>query len=313
MARTDQDRWESPERKLQLLIQTVGMSTKQARQHSFPVHGGLGLLLISAAWPVSWLHAGPFAQYSFFPLWLGYILLVDALVLRRTGTSLLTRSPIAFWGMFVISAPLWWAFEGINLFTQNWRYLGVEDYSPLRYALLASWQFSIVVPAVFETAELVGSWGFVRRLQSGPALVLPDCYVATAIVLGLVCLVALLQWPRYVFPIAWLSLALILDPINYLQGRPSLLGNLRRGDWRLVVALSAGSLICGWFWEMWNYWALPKWEYSIPAVDFARVFEMPLLGYGGYLPFGLEVYAGYHFLVGVFGVVPTRRIPVVGL
>lgn len=32
----------------------------------------------------------------FFPLWLGYILTVDALVLRQRGTSLLTRSPKSF-------------------------------------------------------------------------------------------------------------------------------------------------------------------------------------------------------------------------
>jgi hypothetical protein len=33
-------------------------------------------------------------------------------------------------------------------------------------------------------------------------------------------------------------------------------------------------------------------------VDFARVFEMPLLGYGGYLPFALELFALYHLIVG---------------
>ena len=308
-------RSEFPEREREpySLIRTARISKYQARLHLGPNHGLLGLLLISAAWPVSWLHAGPLAQYSFFPLWLGYILLVDAIVLRRTGTSLLTRNAAAFWGMFLVSAPLWWAFEGINHFTQNWRYLGVEHYSTLRYAVLASWQFSIVVPAVFETAELVGTWDFLRRVRSGPALVLPNGYVVAAIVAGLACTAALVLWPRYVFPVAWLSLALILDPINYLQGRPSILEVLRRGDWRIVVALAAASLICGWFWEMWNYWALPKWEYSIPAVDFARVFEMPLLGYGGYLPFGLEVYAGYHFLIGVLGFASRRQIPVVGL
>ncbi len=49
----------------------------------------------------------------------------------------------------------------------------------------------------------------------------------------------------------------------------------------------------------WNFWAFPKWQYTIPFVEFAKVFEMPLPGYGGYLAFGLETYAAYHFLVGV--------------
>ena len=52
-----------------------------------PWHGVLGLALIVVAWPVSWLHISTFSQHSFFPLWLGYILAADAIVLRRTRTS----------------------------------------------------------------------------------------------------------------------------------------------------------------------------------------------------------------------------------
>ena len=48
--------------------------------------------------------------------------------------------------------------------------------------------------------------------------------------------------------------------------------------------------MCGFFWEMWNYWSYPKWIYHVPGVGFAHVFEMPLLGYLGYLPFAMELY-----------------------
>ncbi len=41
----------------------------------------------------------------FFPLWLGYALLVDALVLRRCGTSILARSPKEFALLFAYSTP----------------------------------------------------------------------------------------------------------------------------------------------------------------------------------------------------------------
>jgi len=30
-----------------------------------------------------------------------------------------------------------------------------------------------------------------------------------------------------------------------------------------------------------------KWVYDIPYVDALRLFEMPILGYAGYLPFGV--------------------------
>jgi hypothetical protein len=39
---------------------------------------------------------------------------------------------------------------------------------------------------------------------------------------------------------------------------------------------------------MWNYCSMPRWGYSIPFVHRFQIFEMPLLGYAGYLPFGLE-------------------------
>jgi hypothetical protein len=57
-----------------------------------------------------------------------------------------------------------------------------------------------------------------------------------------------------------------------------------------------GAVICGFFWEMWNYYSYPKWIYHTPGAQFLHVFEMPLLGYGGYVPFALELYALKNFL-----------------
>ena len=54
-----------------------------------------------------------------------------------------------------------------------------------------------------------------------------------------------------------------------------------------TVASASAALVCGFFWEMWNYWSEARWQYDIPYVGQFHVFEMPLLGYAGYLPFGL--------------------------
>lgn len=168
----------------------------------------VGLGLVAMWWPVSWLQVKPFSEYAFFPMWLGYILAVDPLVLRRKGTSLMSRSPKAFLGMFLVSVPLWWTFEAANEFTENWYYVGAEDYSTLRYALVASWHFSIVVPAVFETAELIGSFSFVRRFQHGPTLPASGLLPLGAILLGFFLFAALVFWPDYAFPGTWLCLFL---------------------------------------------------------------------------------------------------------
>jgi hypothetical protein len=63
-----------------------------------------------------------------------------------------------------------------------------------------------------------------------------------------------------------------------------------------VAALALGALVCGFFWELWNFYSYPKWTYHTPGVEFLHVFEMPLLGFLGYPPFGLELYALAHLI-----------------
>ena len=72
-----------------------------------------------------------------------------------------------------------------------------------------------------------------------------------------------------------------------------------QGDWRPMMALFTGCLICGFFWEMWNFYSYPRCIYHIPFADFLHIFEMPLLGYLGYLPFSMELFALYHLITGL--------------
>ena len=57
----------------------------------FPVHGWVGVVLALVFWAVNWGGSGLRTFWAFFPMWLGYCLAVDGLVLWRTGTSLLAR------------------------------------------------------------------------------------------------------------------------------------------------------------------------------------------------------------------------------
>lgn len=256
-----------------------------------PATGIVGVGLIAVFWPLNWFLPGLRTAYLFFPLWLGYVLAVDALVFRRTGTSLLTRSPGQFVMLFVLSAPCWWLFELINRRTQNWIYLGSGAFSGIEYWVLCSLSFSTVMPAVFETAELAQSFKWINRFARGARLPASRTVTVTFLVCGLAMLALVLQWPRYFYPFVWISIALILEPINIWLGRRSFSDRLRFGDWREVVALSTGALICGFFWEFWNYFSYPKWIYQTPGAQFLHVFEMPLPGYGGYIPFAWELFA----------------------
>ena len=295
-----------------LPVRRIPLRKKPLQRYVLPYRGLLGLLMICIAWPLSWAQSGVGLQYTFFPLWLGFILAIDGLVLRRTGTSLIVRSPKIMALMFIVAMPYWWAFEGINHLTQNWVYIGGEANTNLLDYLESSLAFSVVIPAVFEVSELIGSFGFVKRFARLPAIILDRRQVALMAVTGVLSLAALLVWPSYLFPLTWVSLFLIFDPINCLMGRPSIIAQVRNGDWRLVIAFALGALVCGFFWEMWNNAASESWEYNVGIFDFARIFQMPLLGYGGYLPFGLETYAVFHFAAGPLGWSSDARVPLNG-
>jgi hypothetical protein len=262
----------------------------------WPAHGWLGLILLAVCWPLNWILPGVRTAYLFFPLWLGYILVVDALVWKRAGNSLWSRSRKDFVLLFLISAPVWWSFELVNLRNANWKYLGRDLFSPLQFNLLCTISFSVVVPAVFETAELIRSFGWMERWASGPRVPGTRAVFVGLFLMGLAMLMLMLVWPKIFYPFTWTALVFILEPINRWTGRRHFLEKLREGDWRTVISLSLGGLVCGFFWEMWNYYSLPKWIYHTPGAQFLHIFEMPLLGYGGYVPFALELYALKNFL-----------------
>jgi hypothetical protein len=259
------------------------------------------LALVAVFWTLNWTLSGLRTHWGFFPLWLGYCLTVDAMVFWRTGTSLLARSRRKYVGLFIISAPVWWLFEALNLRTQNWFYTGLEAFTPLQFGALTTLSFTTVIPAVFGSAELMASFDFVERLKRGPVIAADKLTTTGFFVAGWLMLGLLLAWPRVFFPFLWLSIYFILEPINVWLGNRSLAEWTQKGDWRPVIALWLGVLLTGFFWEMWNFFSYPKWIYAVPWGNGLHIFEMPLLGYGGYLPFALELYALYHLVAGTFG------------
>jgi hypothetical protein len=271
------------------------------KTNPFPFYGWLGLGLASLFWLLNWKLSGLRTYWAFFPMWLGYCLAMDAWVYARTGTSLLRRSRSRFVGLFLASAPMWWIFEALNSVTQNWVYRGAEGFRPVEYAFWTTLSFTTVLPAVFETAELFASFPFLQKLGPGLAIGRSRRAVFIFFLTGLVMLVLMLLWPKILFPFIWISLYFIIEPLNIWLGNRSLADWTRQGDWRPVMALWSGVLFTAFFWEMWNYFSYPKWIYQVSWGDWLHIFEMPLLGYGGYLPFALELYALYHLLAGASG------------
>ncbi|HET9590775.1 MAG TPA: hypothetical protein VFO91_18440 [Anaerolineales bacterium] len=280
---------------------SVKVKNIESEKTRFPPHGWLGLILAGSFWFLNWTLSGPRTHWGFFPMWLGYCLAIDGLVYWRTGTSLLTRDWRKYLGLFVVSAPVWWIFEVLNLCTQNWTYLGAEIFSPAQYAFWTTLSFTTVIPAVFGSAEFFASLAFVKRIGRGPVIGADKRTTIPFFGAGWLMLGLMLVWPAVFFPFIWLSLFFIIEPINIWKGNRSLTSWTGKGDWRPVIALWLGVLLTAFFWEMWNYYSYPKWIYHVPWGAWLHIFEMPLLGYGGYLPFALELYALYHLVAGWLG------------
>jgi hypothetical protein len=279
----------------------IEINNIESEKTRFPAHGWLGLILAGLFWILNWSLSGPRTHWGFFPMWLGYCLTIDALVYWRTGTSLLRRNWRKYIGLFLVSAPVWWIFELLNLRTQNWAYAGAEIFSPLQYAFWTTLSFTTVIPAVFGSAEFFASFDFIRRLRRGPVIGTGKLTTALFFGAGWLMLGLMLIWPKIFFLFIWLSLYFIIEPINVWLGNRSLADWTQKGDWRPVISLWLGVLFTAFFWEMWNYFSYPKWNYHVSWGGWLHVFEMPLLGYGGYLPFALELYALYHLITGFSG------------
>ncbi|MFH0907530.1 MAG: hypothetical protein V1929_02050 [bacterium] len=261
------------------------------RSVPFPWWGWCGILFGVLAWVAAWTRLSvlaPVQQHTFTFLWLAYIVVVNAIAFARSGRSMMTHDTAYFLALFPASAVFWWFFEYLNRFVQNWSYEGIESFTPAQYIVFATLSFSTVLPAVLGTRDalLPAMRNFERfavvRASGGraPSLALLGIAVVGLFGMGL--------FPDALFPLVWIAPGLIIVAIQGLAGEDTIFAPLRRGDWSHLVAAACAALVCGLFWELWNFHSLAKWVYHVPFVDRFHLFEMPALGFAGYLPFGLE-------------------------
>lgn len=270
-----------------------GNSSVETRSSALPVWFWIGLGLNILSWTCAWKRfdwLGPARDYTFFPLWLGYILVVDGIVYRRAGSSLLSARPREFAVLFPASALCWWYFEYLNRFVQNWWYEGAQRFSALHYASVATLCFSTVLPAIFETRDALQTFSWWQTAyRHGPAWKpWPRSAVHLAHLAGAAGLVLMAVFPNGLFFVTWLAPLALLAAALSLAGLDTPFADLQAGDYTRLFTLGAAALVCGFFWEMWNFWSLPKWHYTVPFVQRWMIFEMPVVGYTGYLPFGPE-------------------------
>ncbi|MBW1997068.1 MAG: hypothetical protein JRJ29_03780 [Deltaproteobacteria bacterium] len=274
---------------------------KKRRPASFPWWGWTGMALAAGSWFIAWTRFPFFSKvqpHTFTPIWWGYIILVSALAYRNSARCMLVNQTRLFLALFPASALFWWFFEFLNRFVHNWYYVG-KQFDSWEYFWFATLPFSTVLPAVLTTRELIqGSTWIKETFTAFLPLNIPHPKLSAVLVLALAGLgLALIGlYPDYLFPLIWVSPFLIMISLQVLFGDHHVFSLVPEGDWTLVISSALSALVCGFFWEMWNFHSFAKWVYTIPFVQRFHIFEMPLLGYAGYLPFGLECSTILHFL-----------------
>ncbi|HEX5412034.1 MAG TPA: hypothetical protein VFZ27_09240 [Terriglobia bacterium] len=270
----------------------------RAKVSKFRPWGWVGLAMLVIFEALLFLSVGWVSTY-FTPLcWTAYLLLADAAVHSLKGSSRLSVSPRDFFLLALASIPLWLIFEAYNLRMQNWAYVGLP-FNPASRTFGYAWSFATIWPAIFETADLLQALGLFSR-PIRPHAPFSRAYRTTLVLVGILFLTAPVLLPvgigRYLFAPVWAGFVLLLDPLNYAWRGRSLLRDWEMGDSSLFWNLMVAGLVCGVFWEFWNYWASAQWLYIFPILQGWKIFEMPLPGFFGFPAFAVECFVMFESL-----------------
>ncbi len=258
--------------------------------------GSLLVLCLKTSEP-RWL-----VNWAVLPLFWGFAMMLDGWVyIRNHGISLISSSLREFLGIGMVSISGWLIFEYLNLFINiNWYYphAGLLNHDEfLLYAVVGS---SGLMPMAFEWYLLLRTVPVFRnRYRKGPRIRGSIPLKNILLVVSFIGLLAAPFFPNLLFFILWLAPMIILTVVLEKLGLWTPFTPLKNGDWSALILFSLTYLIQGFLLESWNYasgthiggktftYNPAYWAYSIPFVDRFHIFEMPVLGYLGYVPFGV--------------------------
>jgi hypothetical protein len=250
--------------------------------------------------------------YGWYYHWAWYSLLIALGSFYFLSTGRAAGSARLWLSLLFWSAPLWFAFELINLRIANWYYVFAANSFAVRI-LGAFTAFATVLPAIYLVHRWVERIGFAEGLR-GPRFQLSSH--ARGIMAAGFGFLALALWrPGLFFPLVWGFPALVLEPWNYRRARQtslladlelgrydrarqtSLLADLELGRYERLVRLLAAGAIVGLIWEAFNALSGTRWIYTVPGLEGNKLFEMPLPGFLGFPVFALDCFVAYQALV----------------
>jgi hypothetical protein len=295
------------------------------RRASLPVWFWIGLGLWAPTLLVMWSHLDYpkwLLNWACIPLFWGFTLLLDGIVYVRTGgRSMLATSPRELLGIGVASSTGWMIFEYLNFFVDdNWIYPKgnlIPDDEFVMYAVIGS---AGLMPMAIEWYDLFNSTNWLRRkYENGPRLTFPKWLKTGVLLVLLVGLFAISAFPNDLFGLLWVAPLFILSIALSAVGVATPFTPLKHGNWAPLLLSALTYLVQGFLCECWNYYSgihtggelysfnPDYWTYSIPFVDVYHVFEMPILGFAGYLPFGVYCLVWWIYFAWLLGI-PSRFV-----
>ncbi|GEM_PF-2177791 len=219
-------------------------------------------------------------------IWWGLILIADEINLWRWKKSLLISDFKKFLLVIIPLSTLFWVYyEFVNLITPQWVYEGIVPGVANRL-LLSFLSFGTVIPII---AEIV--WFFTGPFSAFPVSGAGKNFVlkyrVIFILFGAFCMV-----PIFFTGSVWLNNFMWAGPFFILLPFVITSADSKKASFWLSLVVSG--LVSGFLWEFLNFWAGGKWRYIIWP-DMPRLFEMPVFGYLGFIPFAFSTIAVYLF------------------
>lgn len=259
-------------------------------------------------------------KYIDIQLWWSFAAMLDGWAYTRNyGDSLMGTRPRELIGIAVASVMGWMIFEYFNFFVnRNWYYPEGSQIPPVEFFCYSMFASTSVFPISFEFYSLFNTFPvFKDKYTQGPKIVLPAWVKTSLFIISFSAMFILYFFPNETFFLVWFApliiFALLLSKFEiWTPFTP-----LKNGNWSPLLLIALSWVASGFFVECWNYFSGSHtdgvlatnntlyWAYSVPFVNVAHLFEMPILGYMGYLPYG--VYAGIWWLTFAFLLnIPTQ-------
>ncbi|MCC5916858.1 MAG: hypothetical protein JJU02_05965 [Cryomorphaceae bacterium] len=251
-------------------------------------------------------------HWAAIPLFWGFSMVIDGWVFKRTGgKSLFNNYPREMIAIGIASISGWLIFEYLDCFIlNNWVYPFAHETSEQEFLIYATLGSSGLFPLAFQWFTLLHNFkGMRNRFSKGIKITLSPTIQNIILVVCLVSSFLAPFYPNQLFVMIWIGPLIILSITLSKAKIWSPFTEIKSGNWTFVLLFGLAYLIQGVLCECWNYftayhgedffsYAPDYWIYSIPYVNDYHLFEMPILGYLGYIPFG--VFAAIWWLVFAF-------------